>query len=57
MKPRQPGPVTHRDKVAIPSGSKTNSLGDAVLGFPGFLRVSLRRTTRAEEQNRCRQMP
>src|SRR3954449_347356 len=45
MKPRQPGPVTSRDKVAIPSGSKTNGLGDAVQGFPGFSRVSLRRTT------------
>src|SRR3954462_13956991 len=33
-------PVARREKVAIPTGSKTNGLGDAVQGLPGRTRVS-----------------
>src|SRR5262249_27490574 len=50
-------PVKSRDKVAIPSGSKTNSLGDAVLGFPRFPPSLPPPHHRAEEPNRCRQKP
>ena len=56
MKPRQPLPVARREKVAIPSGSNDNSLGDAVEGLPG-LTPNLRRSTRAEVSTNAGRCP
>jgi len=55
MKPRQPVSVARRDKVAIPSGSNEQGLGDAVLGSRSS-RVTPPPHTRAEDQTTCRPM-